>query len=575
MKKRDPNNQNNHQDDTDRLSLSPHIYEKKVMRLSAMAMVSDGKISNSEKEVITYIILNDYLNETDRLDRLIKGFNNIYNNDINISGADRVSEQNDNGKIYDINTSDVISEALRKKVLDNEQGKEYLGDYYIKVYRYVECIAERLNKPNAQHGLFINVEDMKKDDILDELRECVLVIRSDNIITESERAAFTSYAVIMGVKNPKEVWEELMNRTPEECVKCTNVNTHIISSISINGSKTIEQSITKYDVQGPLNIGFFNALNTKVENLVEEKEQNSKFYSMLASIAFILVAFLLYCKCSVLIETKIGSSEYYDYEKVEKKIPSYENNENINFLVQMGKKNDSIPEYGSPKCTEYFEKGSNYINSNVVMGIWSPWVIGITAFILFIYMFSAYFTVGMYRILGVIELNHIVMIIAVLLCMLMIVHKIATYICISLLVLVMMISIEVLIFMREKYSRKTNNHSQGIVITLVVFAIISDLCIGLIEIPYNQMSNIELVSNKVASSLLLGCISFFSGKFIEVYSMQSQIAISDMKDSIEKIRRFLRTKVAKNESKKQTYDNEQNAVITEEDAEATKKYEYC
>ena len=103
--------------------------------------------------------------------------------------------------------------------------------------------------------------------------------------------------------------------------------------------------------------------------------------------------------------------------------------------------------------------------------------------------------------------------------------------------LVMMISIEWLIFMREKYqgNAKSPNHinqehhsnsDSSILIILVIAAVLSDICLGIIEL--GNVFTIKDVIDKVASALFLGCICFFLGKFIENHRVQQEKDVYDM-----------------------------------------------
>lgn len=116
------------------------------------------------------------------------------------------------------------------------------------------------------------------------------------------------------------------------------------------------------------------------------------------------------------------------------------------------------------------------------------------------------------------------------------------------LVAVMMISIEIMVLTRELSSKRINfisdetkkishQSSKGLLIVFVLAAIIADMCIGYIELPYLNSENTDfyqyMLNDKLASALLLGCISFFTGKFIEQHSIQQEIDIETMKVAIE------------------------------------------
>lgn len=104
---------------------------------------------------------------------------------------------------------------------------------------------------------------------------------------------------------------------------------------------------------------------------------------------------------------------------------------------------------------------------------------------------------------------------------------------------IMMISIEWLIFMLEEYafkhedSAESRHHGNSVLVVLVAAAIIADVCIGLIEL--NGVLTPGAVTEKVAKALLLGCICFFIGKFIDMHRVQKAIDIKDMKKVVDNI----------------------------------------
>ena len=107
-------------------------------------------------------------------------------------------------------------------------------------------------------------------------------------------------------------------------------------------------------------------------------------------------------------------------------------------------------------------------------------------------------------------------------------------------VLCMMLSIEIMIFMREKYTEKINTkkkESSTLLIIFVVAAVTADLCIGFIELPPNV--DPVIIVNKIAYSIFLGCVSFFAGKFMEMDSIQKQVDVEKMERSMNNINDYI------------------------------------
>ena len=118
-------------------------------------------------------------------------------------------------------------------------------------------------------------------------------------------------------------------------------------------------------------------------------------------------------------------------------------------------------------------------------------------------------------------------------------HGTAASLLVSVSIPIMMISIEWLIFMLEEYAFKhednaeNHRHGNSVLVVLVAAAIIADVCIGLIELGGHL--TVGTVTGKVASALLLGCICFFIGKFIDMHRVQKSIDIKEMKKVVENI----------------------------------------
>lgn len=71
-------------------------------------------------------------------------------------------------------------------------------------------------------------------------------------------------------------------------------------------------------------------------------------------------------------------------------------------------------------------------------------------------------------------------------------------------------------------------------VLLVVAAIILDICIGIIEINPDNI-NTQWIE-KCFSAVLLGCICFFSGKFIENHRNQQDFVIDKMNAIVDELK---------------------------------------
>jgi hypothetical protein len=124
---------------------------------------------------------------------------------------------------------------------------------------------------------------------------------------------------------------------------------------------------------------------------------------------------------------------------------------------------------------------------------------------------------------------------------------------VSICVLVMMLTVEWLIFMRTNSkgakvitepevdeSEQSNmllapsSHHHTSLALFVGIAILLDICLGVIELPRADV-NVYGVAIKVVSAIFLGCICFFIGKFFENWREQQVNDIEKMGDVTERL----------------------------------------
>ena len=95
-------------------------------------------------------------------------------------------------------------------------------------------------------------------------------------------------------------------------------------------------------------------------------------------------------------------------------------------------------------------------------------------------------------------------------------------------VLTMMISIEWLIFVREKHSLQEHNHTTMLVV-LVAMAIIADIALGVTEM---EIADKPFSWNIISVPIFLGCICFFFGKWLENNNTKQQDELKEMESTI-------------------------------------------
>lgn len=548
---------------------------KKVMRLCSLGMVGDGDINEEERKCITEIVLSDYLMLKGGLDRL-KGLDADFDVSKMISG-----ERDSDAGIMTIDSKtgwsmsvdikeNQIYEKLKKKLDPNDESPKSLIHCYGRVRQFVETIIQRLQSEAVQQGLFTNLDSLSDREVFTELIDMVLLVKADNIITEHERVAFIAVAKIMKVVGSDSRWDKWMDFSKKKllCYKLKKLYKFMLvkrrSNVTSNDVKTIEDAITSYRIQGPLCLGLQKAIRHNTNDFQKKNERRYRAVSWFAMLGFIISVWLLYFECATRVEYRQMA-----YEKgIELENPAIEpyREEGVRVVQKREeekKKRDSLAAANNKPVRseeekqdstsvaknenvlsdkEYLREGINSINTN-----------GDTRFLILIIYAAIIWFIAMW----VVILKRIKWLMRFLVRVQWPLAILVSYwsyykvlpetllaVCyMPFLTLCMMVSIEVMIFMRERYMSKkqtTEHSSSKLLVVFVMAAIIADMCIGFLELPADY--NIRMLLDKMASAVLLGCISFFVGKFLETDSMQKQNEMKDMQKSLEQIESFLSKK---------------------------------
>lgn len=531
---------------------------KKVMRLCSLGMVGDGDINEEERKCITEIVLSDYLMLKGGLDRL-KGLDADFDVSKMISG-----ERDSDAGIMTIDSKtgwsmsvdikeNQIYEKLKKKLDPNDESPKSLIHCYGRVRQFVETIIQRLQSEAVQQGLFTNLDSLSDREVFTELIDMVLLVKADNIITEHERVAFIAVAKIMKVVGSDSRWDKWMDFPKKKllCYKLKKLYKFMLvkrrSNVTSNDVKTIEDAIVSYRIQGPLCLGLQKAIRHNTNDFQKKNERRYRAVSWFAMLGFIISGWLLYFGCATRVEQR-----QIVYEKVvELENPA------IQPYIDLG-----VDSVAIEKGVSSFDAEKKYAKDCLRIGINKTNLNGDAQFNdLIVDALRLWFIVVFVRLLMYIvrlcnllkkisaDLLRIILLffavwVACVLYECIPTHKLA--VCyMPFLTLCMMVSIEVMIFMRERYLSKINttetgHNSSKLLVVFVAAAIIADMCIGFLELPMDY--NIRMLLDKMVSAVFLGCISFFVGKFMEIDSMQKQSEMSDMQQALEHIEWFLREK---------------------------------
>lgn len=415
------------------------------------------------------------------------------------------------------------NEHVLKEILANKNKNRSLSNKYIlgrlqteykekvlSTYNGIELdsiITEKLKNPDNSKSMFMNIESLDNKEKTCELIEMVIIAKSDGSLTDRERELFCIICKLYGVKDGKKLWKNLTEKsttdlrnlcTDDDIIKKTDVVfDYNIIYLDDNDFKDIERSIKFYDINGPINDGIHHLLNRVMVSYKDKVIKTDRNINQKAILLFIISALLLFLG---IIDIK-----------------------NHSFLLSC---------WGAIK--EAMSDPSLIIVGKFFLFV-ASFITGILSFVKFRKQRNKYFHKNErcpYRLAFISA------------CCIVIAFK-------HMALLVMMLSIEWLIFMKEQlihnYSLIDNNtresseksSNSSILIVIVAAAIIADICLGLIEIYQNNDGEIDIKEFlvKTASAVFLGCICFFCGKFLDNFRMEQIRSLDTMNEVINEIGR--------------------------------------
>lgn len=496
-------------------------WERKLMRLCAVGMVSDGILKPREKEAIVDIIQRDINNKTrDYKQKMQKS----------LERASREHWTVSDEQLNLLNSKDrSLVESLLNSInkVERSDEEELIKDYVDYIF-FLLINPDDKNK-DAQKGLFVDVgsKHLSDRDALKEMRDMVYVIKADNVVAEVERMAFVSVAKVYKFSGVDRMWNKFFDMDKDFLLKddeeSISRDMYVLrrAPISVHDVKVIERAITKSGMLGPLRYGLQSAIQRDKYDLIKHRERNRIHLSRLASIVFAISALIVFLECALHLELKLygeglAKSIRDSYSPLIPKGGHY-----FSYLIiavciwgfcrtlykwcLRTRFDEKLPWKGwrKPKVRYPLQIGGVALLAIVPICYWlvkKAWII---------------------------DLHNIM------------------HICWSpLCVLCMMLSIEIMIFMRERYTKDNKNLSEhsassALLIIFVIAAVVADLCIGFIEIPYDKYDDFSIIAPKVAYSIFLGCLSFFAGKFMEMDAIQKHAEVIEMDGYIKNIKEHL------------------------------------
>ncbi len=496
----------------------------------------------------------------------------------------------------DGNANDVVAKYLLSCV-DHGSKSRYSFDAYpffdllkfsiakIQDWGKKLSIAEDL----LSRSLFLNVQELEEEEIATEMRELLALVLSDGEVTELEHQGFRLYAKLMKVEESNKLWNNLIRIAPEYLIKNLygDLTVKIVckEDLDIEDYKIVEDAAWK--INGPLLSSAQHALSLECEKQEQNKKRFDKQSTIVSMFLFFIAAAFIYFYAAhhiTEVDTSIDLSEYQ--LKADKK---------HNNPIQDPKKDsiqegeDAMPpqdlngdkpqedgnsDRGSVNKPEEKVTPSNGVSETKTEKKWLRRFVAPLLSLIWIVLlwFSSRKDRCIKKILSFLSKISIRKNFSrrrrwsvrvkwiwtfLIFTLPMLVYFILAFphrnkqfeflkesFGMPLCILVMMLSIEWLIFMREQYHGHTSNtpkgenHSHSATLSILVFlAIVIDICISIIEmhgISFGYYYQHIFVA-KLAAAILLGAICFFVGKFIEIQRVQKEEDMKIMKDSVKRL----------------------------------------
>lgn len=455
-------------------------------------------------------------------------------------------------------------------------------------------------------SLFLNVRELDEEEIATEIRELLALILSDGEITELEYQGFRFYAKLMKVEESNKLWNNLIRNTPEDLIKnlYSGLNIKIVckEDLDIEDYKIVEDAAWK--INGPLLSSAQHALSLECEKQEQDKKRFDKQSTIVAMFLFFIAAAFIYfyaahhiTKFNIPIHLELSEKKHQAYEKHNSPIqdpkkgsiqeggdamppqdlngdkPQEDGNsdrkpiDNRAIAVEQTQKEDGNSDRKPTDNPEVKGATSNDEKK-------CPWIAALPFLLLCIWIALLWFSARKDRyinkLLSFLSKIRIrknfsrrrrwfvrfkwIWIFLIFTLPMLSYFKLASNtnnlvflkesFGMPLCILVMMLSIEWLIFMREQYHGHTSNtpkgenHSHSGTLSILVFlAIVIDICISIIEMHGIKFGEpyLRIFVAKLAAAILLGAICFFVGKFIEIQRIQKEEDMQTMKGSVERL----------------------------------------
>lgn len=495
--------------------------KKSLMRLCAFAVINGGTIGEAEKLVIANIIVRRYLNrsleELARIYKMLSGIdlphnNGRYVNDNEIEGS----------------MNPVLKEYLQSVELKEEDCYHSSMQKLFIAINIVEEIVRQLtdstnpNYAETRKSILMNIDSLSKKRIYIELCDLMLVVKADKSLMDCEREAFRVFCKMTRIVRSTLLWQELSECNESVLWRLPGRSyMHLLQqkrSVDINDCRSVETSISFYDIKGP----FVDSIYYNLQR-IQTLHQDVSFYrnrkwTKRAFVVFVLTSIIIFLKVSY---PQLEPSNVLGAIQETCEVPAW-----ISGLPDIG---------GS--CSE------DVSNTNTTV---IP-VVALMFVVLMVGVWCIIMALPRHLKSSVIHWARCLRGRNVVLWLLFLVLSVIASLAFFLFTLVLLllfqplcvlgltISIEWMSFMQEYLHETTHPKKSYTLMWIVVASIVVDVSMSIAE-HYNHYHAISPnYVDVIASALFSGCLSFIFGKWLENHRMMAQQTQNEMKQIVTHI----------------------------------------
>ena len=402
----------------------------------------------------------------------------------------------------------------------------------------------------ASRSQFAAIDQLKQAEKTQELIDLYAIICSDKVIVDCEREAFRIICRLFKFQHSSLILQEVV-----DCYEKYNKEEVLLKidpkkdpfdiiekqNYDVGDYAYIKEAIIKYDIQGPLKYGVYQIFTRDIMQHDEKTRKFDRKWSNIAITIFAITALILYAFVSDLLHNSLEHSQNKDTETIEvhqesninSLIFEYDNWRLKNLLSPMKNKQVIIITIGlltflgcfiRVVIPTWYEKGKYRRLKHKILNyplhpngkIWLRLILGVSLMLLTCLTFSVEFEIWLKTLF------------------------------IPMVLLLMMLSIEWLIFMKseikdtdpddDKTKSKQTDNTPLYVLTFV--AILLDMGLGAVEwLLDNEINDsYKILLAKLSSAIVLGAICYFSGKFLEMHRAQQKQDRETMDKCVEEIK---------------------------------------